>query len=194
MSYYLFDNPKAGILIALILEFLLVMAWVIFRERIKKPLLLIGPGLVGLFVLLDVLVQTNREALEEATRRIVQAAQEEDAESIIALISDKFLHETTMDRDQMNRSIQERFPSDKDIIDSNRVTKLEVIEVNESGGQVEFSVLTTMGPESQYANVLQKSRWRFHYTRDADGQYRITNIEMTYPQELNFRRLIHMAL
>ena len=194
MSYYLFDNPKTGILIALVLEFLLVMAWVIFKERMRKSLLLIGPVLVGLFVLLDVLVQTNREALEEATRRVVQAAEDEDAASIIALISDEFLHETTIDRDQINRSIQERFPADRDIIDSNRVTKLEVIEVNESGGQVEFSVITTMGPGSTYANVLQKSRWRFHFRRDGDGQYRITNIEMTYPQEFNLRRLINMAL
>ena len=194
MSYYLFDNSKTGILIALVLEFLLVMAWVIFKERMRKSLLLIGPVLVGLFVLLDVLVQTNREALEEATRRVVQAAEDEDAASIIALISDEFLHETTIDRDQINRSIQERFPADRDIIDSNRVTKLEVIEVNESGGQVEFSVITTMGPGSTYANVLQKSRWRFHFRRDGDGQYRITNIEMTYPQEFNLRRLINMAL
>ena len=61
MSYYLFDNPKMGILIALMLEFLLVMAWLILQERIKKPLLLIGPGLIGLFVLLDMLVQTDRK-------------------------------------------------------------------------------------------------------------------------------------
>jgi hypothetical protein len=71
---------------------------------------------------------------------------------------------------------------------------MEVIEVNESGGKVEFSVLTTMGSESKYTDILQKSRWRFHFTRDPDGQYRIHNIEMTYPQELNLRRLINMAL
>ena len=194
MSYHLFDNPKTGILIALMLEFLLVMAWLIFKERIKKPLLLIGPGLVGLFVLLDVLVQTNREALEEATRRIVQAAEDEDAESIIALISDKFLHKATINREQFAQQVQQLFPAKKNLIDSNRVTKLEVTEVNESGGQVEFTVLTTMGPQSKYANMLQKSRWRFHFTRDPDGQYRITNIEMTFPQEFNFRRLINMAL
>jgi len=194
MSYYLFENPSMGILIAVVVEFLLVMTWAMFRERFKKSLLLIGPGLVGLFVLLDVLVQTNREILEEATRQVVQAAEEEDAESIIALISDTFLHDASIDREAINKQIQRRFPADRDIIDSNRVTKLEVTEVNESGGKVEFSVLTTMGPESKYANVFQKSRWRFHFTRDPDGQYRIHNIEMTYPQEINFRRLINMAL
>jgi len=194
MNYYLFESPSMGILIAVVVEFLLVMTWAILQGRFRKPLLLIGPALAGLFILLDVLVQTDREALEEATRRIVQAAQDENAEGIIALISDKFLHETTMDRDLINRSIRERFPAGKDIINSNRITKLDVIEVNGSGGKVEFSVLTTMGPESKYANVLQKSRWRFHFTRDADGQYRITNIEMTYPQEFNLRRLINMAL
>ncbi len=190
MSYYLFDNPKAGILIALILEFLLVMGWLIFRERIKKPLLLIGPGLVGLFVLMDALVQTNREALEEATRQVVQAAEDEDAEGILAFISDTYLQNSSLDRE----TIRQRFPVGKNIIDSNRITKLEVTQVSESGGQVEFSVLTTMGPGSQYANVTQKTRWRFHFTRDGDGQYRINDIEMTFPQELNLRRLIQMAL
>ena len=194
MSYYLFENPSMGILIAVVVEFLLVMTWAMFRDRFKKPLLLVGPGLAGLFVLLDVLVQTNREELEEATRQVVQAAEEEDAESIIALISDTFLHDASIDREAINKQIQRRFPADRDIIDNNRITKLEVIEVNESGGKVEFSVLTTMGPESKYTDILQKSRWRFHFTRDPDGQYRIHNIEMTYPQELNLRRLINMAL
>lgn len=193
MSYYLFDNPMTAILIAVILEFLLMMAWLIFRERIKKPLLLIGPGLVGLFVLLDVLVQTNREALEEATRQIVQAAQEEDADGMIALISDSFLHDTTMDREQFAQLVRQRFPS-KNLIDNNRVTKLEVTEVNEKGGQVAFSVLTTMGPDSVYADMIQKTRWWFHFVRDTDGQYRIKNIEMTFPKEFNLGRLIRMAL
>jgi hypothetical protein len=194
MSYYLFDNPKMGILIALIAEFLLVMTWAILQGRFRKLLLLIGPVLAGAFILLDVLVHTDREALEEATRQVVQAAEEEDAASIIALISDKFLHEASITRDVINQQIQQRFPDDKDIIDSNRVTKLEVTEVKESGGKVEFTVLTTMGLQSKYAHILQKSRWRFHFTRDPDGQFRINNIEMTYPQELNFRRLINMAL
>ena len=69
MNYYLFESPSMGILIAVVVEFLLVMTWAILQGRFRKPLLLIGPALAGLFILLDTLVQTNREALEEARRR-----------------------------------------------------------------------------------------------------------------------------
>ena len=56
MRYYLFESPSMGILIAVVVEFLLVMTWAIFRERFKKLLLLIGPGLAGLFVLFGTVV------------------------------------------------------------------------------------------------------------------------------------------
>lgn len=179
MSYHLFDNPKAGILIALMLEFLLVMAWVIFRERIKKPLLLIGPGLVGLFVLLDVLVQTNREALEDATRRLVQAAEEEDAQGIIDLISEEFSH-GSIDKEQVAYFIRHHFDSSKPLIESNRVTRLEVTKVTEQNGTVEFTVITSTEQNSAYGyQPFIKTKWRFDYIKDPDGQYRVNDLIMT---------------
>jgi hypothetical protein len=179
MSYYLFDNPKTGILIALMLEFLLVMAWVIVRERIKKPLLLIGPGLVGLFVLLDVLVQTNREALEEATRKMVQAAEDEDAERIIDLISGEFSH-GSIDKDRVAYFIRRHFDPAKPLIESNRVTRLEVEKVSEQKGTVEFTVITTTDQRSEYGyQSFIKTKWRFEYVKDPDGQYRVIDLIMT---------------
>lgn len=180
MNHYLFDNPKMAILIALILEFLLIMAWLIFRERLKKPLLLIGPGLVGLFVLLDVLVQTDREALEEATRQIVRAAQEEDAEGIIEFISEEFSH-GSVNREREVALIRYHFDPAKPLIETNRITRLEVTKVADRSGTVEFTVVTNTDQNSVYGYYpLIKTKWRFEFVKDPDGRYRVKDMVMTH--------------
>ncbi|MBN1844680.1 MAG: hypothetical protein JW810_03285 [Sedimentisphaerales bacterium] len=179
MNHYLFEDPSAGILLAVVLEFLLVMTWAIRKQRFHRPLLLLGPALAGLFLLLDRLVQTNREALEDATRRLVQAAEQEDADTIISLLSDSFRH-GVVTKEMTEGILRYHLRADKPLIESNRITRLEVTRAGDDGGSVELTVMTNTDQESVYGYYpLIKTRWRFDFVRDPDKQFRLQDLEMT---------------
>ncbi|MFC1782719.1 hypothetical protein ACFL02_03920 [Planctomycetota bacterium] len=180
MGYYLFDSLVIGITLAAILEFLSLVTWMFMRERFNKLYLLIGPGVIGLFVLLDWLVETNREEIENTTRVIVQAAEDEDAAAIIALVSDNFLYRNRLGKTKAAGFIKSYLI--RPVIVTNIVRNLIVKQVSQVQGQVEFSVITNFEPEGTYGMVpLLKTRWQFDFVRDPDGQYRLSNLELLEP-------------
>ena len=180
MGYYLFDNLTMGIILACILEFLALVTWMFLRERVNKLYLLIGPGVIGLFVLLDWLVETDREELENTTRVIVQAAEDEDAAAIISLVSDNFLYRNRLNKAKAAGFIKSYLK--RPVIVTNIVRNLIVTQVSQVQGQVEFTALTNFEPEGTYGMVpLLKTHWRLDYVRDPDGQYRLSNLELLEP-------------
>ena len=178
MGYYLFESCGMGVFLACVLEFLALLTWMFMREKFNKLYLLVGPGVIGFFVLMDVLVETNREQLDAATRVIVQAAEEEEAEIIIDLMSSNMLVDNKLSKEVV--AIAVRGYLGKPMITKNTVDELLVQEVNEQGGQVEVALFTSFDPKGNYsmAPPLLTSRWRLNFVKDADGQYRVSDIKM----------------
>lgn len=177
MSYYLFDNPKVGIIVAIIVEVLMVLSWLFAREKIRWYGLLAGPVLAGLFLLLDWMVLTNREELVETTEMVVQAAEEEQAQVIINSLSNEITMSNGLDRATVVASIQKYLAAP--LIQSNFIAEMVVRDDSNENGQVEFSVRTIFDPKSRYAYASYlRSKWRFEYARgDGGGAYQITNME-----------------
>jgi len=177
MYYHLFDSPNAGLIIAVLLETVILLAWAFTSGRVKKVYILTGPLLAGLFLLLDYAVDTNREQLERVTRQIVQGAEDEDAAAIINLLSDNLLLDNGFRKEQASQVIAQRLS--KPLIATNSIRSLEVTSAGEQSGRVEFAVLTTIDPQSNYAMIpVVGSSWLFEYVRDSDGQFRVKNMIM----------------
>ncbi len=128
---------------------------------------------------MDYLVETNREQLERLTRQIVQAAEVENAQEIIDLLSDNLLLNNGLDKNGAARAIERKL--DRPLIDANIIRKLLVTSSEDTTGQVEFTVFTTIDRRSNYAIVPAiKTSWLFEYIRENTKQeYRVSNIVMT---------------
>ena len=177
MGYYLFESCGMGIFLACVLEFLALMTWMFMREKFNKLYLLVGPGVIGFFVLMDVLVETNREQLDGATRVIAQAAEDEEAEIIIDLMSNNLLINKRLTKEAAAQVVRGYLGTP--MITKNNVAELVVKEVNEQGGHVEVALFTTFDPKGNYSLIpLLRTRWRVDFVKDADGQYRVSDIKM----------------
>ena len=179
MAYHLFDNPRLGLLIALLVGVVLFLAWSFTNGRVKKPYLLVGPILAGLFVLLDVVVETNREQLEDITCRIVQAVEDENAPDVISHISDNFLLDNGFDKMMAARVIETKLA--KPLIANNNISNLHVTNAEDTTGQVEFKLTTTLDPKSRYAIIpIITTFWRFDYVRLDNQQFKVRNMTMLW--------------
>lgn len=179
MAYHLFDNPRLGLLIALLIGIVLFLAWSFTNGWIKKPYLLVGPILAGLFVLLDVVVETNREQLEDITYRIIQAIEDENAPEVITHISDNFLLDNGFDKMMAARIIETKLA--KPLIANNNISNLHVTKAENTTGQVEFKLTTTLDPKSRYAIIpVLTTFWRFDYMRLNDQPFKVRNMTMLW--------------
>jgi len=133
MYYHLFDSPNAGLIIAVLFETVILLAWAFTSGRVKKVYILTGPLLAGLFLLLDYAVDTNREQLERVTRQIVQGAEDEDAAAIINLLSDNLLLDNGFRKEQASQAIAHRLS--KPLIATNGIRSLEVTSAGEQTGR-----------------------------------------------------------
>jgi len=178
MSYYLFESPRLGLMIAGMVEILLVLGWIFARDRTRPITLLAGPAIAGLFLLADWAVVTNREQLEHNTREIVQAAEEENAEKILSCVSDNFLYQKRLDKESL--SVELKRLLSKPLIEDNVIRELLVKKVDNQQGQVEVVIFTTIDPKSPYAGytAFVQTKWRFNYIRETGGKYKLINSTM----------------
>ena len=177
MGFYLFDNPRLGIIIAVVIELVLLFCWVIMAGRVRKLAFLAGPVVAGVFILMDVFVDTYREQLEFHTRQVFQAAEDEDAQTIIDLLSDDLLLAGGIDKSRFSRLIESYMSGP--FISTNIVRKLEVLEANEQFGRVEVRVLTNTDPKGPYAtSPLLKTQWQFDYKRNESDEYKIVDLQL----------------
>ena len=128
---------------------------------------------------MDYFVETSREQLERLTLQIVQAAEQENAQGIIDLLSDNLLLNNGLDKNGASLAIENKLA--RPLIDANIVTKLFVTSSEDTTGQVEFNVITTIDRRSSYAIVPAiRTSWIIEYTRENTKQeYRVSNIVMT---------------
>ena len=177
MTYYLFDNPRAAIVLAMLVETAILLAWAFTHGRVRARYLVVGPLLVAVALGLDRLVETDREQLVRHTREVVQAAEDENAEAIVDLLSEQFMLANGFDKAKAADVIRRHLA--QPIIASNIIRDLLVLNVQQDTGVVEFKVTTMLDRRSQYALArLLNSRWRFDFVRDADGVFRLRDINM----------------
>ena len=179
MTYYLFDSIRGGLIIALLVEVALFLAWAFTAGKVKKRYLLTGPLIVALFLLMDFLVETNREQLERITRQIVKAAELEDAPGIIRHLSDDFKAPNGYDKAQASTAIQNKLR--QSLIEENSITALDVLSHQDLHGQVEFTVVTRLDTKSPYATIpLVTTHWQFDYTCRPGSPYQVQSITMLW--------------
>jgi hypothetical protein len=178
MDYSVFDSPRLGIALAILVEVVLGILWLSRRERIRRWYLLVGPAIVLLAVLVDWAVETPREKVERVTRQIVQATEDENADLVISLLSDSFEHKTIIKKLTATPVI--RGYLSHPLISNNHIDSLEVVSADREGGEVEFAATTTLDPKSPFSAYAPfvKTKWRFDYIRDPDGQFRVRDITM----------------
>jgi hypothetical protein len=177
IAYYLFDNIRVGIIMAMLIEAAVMLWWAFTRSNKSRWALLVGPVVVGLLVLLNWAVETNREQAERITRQIVQAAEEEDSRRIISLLSPD-IQESGWDYTNVCKRIEEM--CSKPLIERNHINELIVETADNSAATVRFVVTTFIDKKSPY-NVytpLVKSEWRFGYTRAGNSEYRLSHFTM----------------
>jgi len=177
MSHFLFESPTLGIILAVVAEFILLLAWIFARQRVKIRNLLIGPALVVLVVLGDFLVETDREAMDRITREVVLAVEQENAAGVISHLGEDFGRGSKIDKARASAVISQRLS--KPIISKNNITELLVNSAVELRGQVQFRVTSTFDPKSVYAayGPFVRSKWQFDFQQDIDGQWQIVNIK-----------------
>ncbi|MCH9022173.1 MAG: hypothetical protein IID32_05365 [Planctomycetes bacterium] len=177
MGFYLFDNPRLGIIVAVVIELILLLCWVIMPGRVRKSAFLAGPVVAGVFILMDVFVETYREQLEFHTRQVVQAAEDEDAQTIIDLLSDDLLLAGGIDKSRFSKLLESYMSGP--FIRTNIVRKLEVLKAEKAYGQVEVLVITNTDPKGSYAIYsLLKTRWQFDYKRNESDEYKIVDLQL----------------
>ncbi len=175
MNWNPLESIKLGLLIAVIIETVVLLGWAFARQRMRGWYFLAGPVILGLFLLLDIMVVTDREKLIINTRQLIKYAQNENARGIINLMSDKFLFNGYLKKKQAADIIRTKF--DKPIIDTNLVFNLHVVSVTSQRGQTDCTIITTFDSHSPYA-IAQglKTQWSFIFIRDPDGKYRLQNL------------------
>lgn len=180
---YLFENPRPLIALAMILEAAIFVAWKVRPDKVRPYWLLAGVVIIAMAILADRFVTTDRESLEDITRQVVRAAEDEDAQTIIDQLSGDF--RTTGGLDKATTAETIRWHLAKPLISGNYINELIVKDVRKDGGSVELEVTTNIDPKSIYALWrVVVSRWRFDFVRDGDSdgdgdsRYRISHMVM----------------
>ena len=179
MAYYLFDNPRVGITLAIIAEAVVFLTWALLPGRLKARYLLIAPMVVAVFLALDWLIETDREQLESSARLIVQAVEDENAEAVISMMSANFSIANSFEKDAAAAII--RLHLRKPVIAANHIRELKVTDVSQSGGRVVFRAITTMDPKGHLALArVVTSQWQFDYERGIshNDRYKLSSITM----------------
>lgn len=178
MGYHIFDNPSSGLLMALVVQAGLLIGWLINREKIRSVYLILGPVLAGLVLLMDFLVDTSREQLDDRTRELVAAAEAEQADVLISALApvEDFDGHTVP---SVVKAAIERYLSGP-LLDTCHISDLEVSQYGPTAGNVRFKVIVTMDQESRYAYVpVFASVWEISYVReDERNPYLIEDVQL----------------
>lgn len=164
MGYYIFDNPSGGLLAALIVEAGLLIGWLINREKVRSATLVLGPILAGAVLLMDYLVDTPREQLDDRTRGLVAAAEAEQVDVLISALAPAENFGDHAELSVVGTAIK-RYLSGP-LLDTCYISDLEVFQYGPTTGNVRFRVVVTMDQDSPYAYVpMFTSVWEISYAR-----------------------------
>jgi len=164
VGHHIFDNPFTLLVSAGILEAIILVSWLLARDRVTSWSLLAGPLLAGLVLFLDWAVDTNREQLERITRDVVQAVEDRHDDSIIDALDVNFQAGNSIDKTAAADVIKHYLA--KPFIDNNLVRNLQVKRDDDMGGEVIFTVISFMDAKSPYYFIpTVTTQWQFDYAR-----------------------------
>ncbi|MBN2210625.1 MAG: hypothetical protein JW709_04440 [Sedimentisphaerales bacterium] len=172
----IWESSRGIILIAAAVEAVVFIAHLVRPDKVRWYAFLVGPVLAALGILADMAKETYRETVERVTREVVLAAEEEDAQAIIDRISVQFTHKNTLIKIAAEAIIRRRLKGP--LIDYNKITRYDLTQDDPDHPVVEFTVFTQFDKNSPYGAIIEKTRWRFDFVRDEDGQYRIADIQL----------------
>lgn len=150
-------------------------AWFGFRFRFPRQSLIATGSLlacaVGLVILAS-LVETTGERLGRETRALVEAAIGGDAAGFGALLDDDLVVRAGRDKSSLVKGeLVQRIKSLQQLIKSNNVREARGVSTGHDTGESVLAQTTTTQLAAPTPN-----EWRFRWRRDADGQWRITEM------------------
>lgn len=171
------ESVRLGIIIAVLVGTLVLIANTFMRDRFRGWWWLIAPAILLLAVALDAGFETNREQLRRITYLVINAAEIEDAETIISRLHKDLELDSGMGKPAVSKVLREYFSGP--LIRGCSVVKFEILRHDDAAGVVEFKVISTIDPASIYAVIpAVTTRWRLDFARAEGGEYEITNMSL----------------
>ena len=172
LTLYTLESPR--FLVALLLIFAGI-AWFGLRYRFPRQALSATASLLACsmgLALLASLVETTGERLGRETQSLVAAALSGDAAGFGALLEDDLVLRVGRDRSSLNKGdLVDRIKALRQLIKSNNVREARGVSTGRDTGESVLAQTTS----TQMA-VPTPNEWRFRWRRDADGQWRITEM------------------
>ena len=143
------------------------------RRRTRRALLwaLLPLGLAGVLTALASAVQTDRERIESSIRRIARAAEQQDMETIAALVDEDY-HDGVNDR---SRLLQIARPALRAYRVSN--VRLGAMQIDPSAEPPVASVAARVAIDTPLGRADLPMRWRVEWV-ERDGVWKVRSAQM----------------
>jgi hypothetical protein len=182
---WLFEGRLAVYLVLAATAAVLVMLWT--RDRKRRWLLLAGfpVALMGLYFLLDLMVETGREQIGRKLQAMSAAVRARDADGILTHVSESFQYEQSgriTDKVAFRRAVESAF--DHRDVDEVRISGAAM---GEKAGKVTFMVKPVGGRVREVTLVFFCEAT---FVKDPDGQWRLGGFILCNPVDHKERILI----
>ncbi len=169
---YTLETPRFP---AALLVIASALAWFALRPHFPRPAAIAALSLAGAavgLVALAALVETTGERLSRQTRSLVETALAGDTRAVSDLLHEGLVLRVGSDQSRMSRSdLLRRVPALKEIVRSNHVRTVAAAKTGRDSGESVLAQTTTPHLGAPTAN-----EWRFRWSREADGRWRITEM------------------
>ena len=181
----IFEQPWTLIVIGLSAELAVLIGARFWPLKIRRKHLLIGPILIVLALGLDYFLTTDTEKIEAVIATVVKAAEEENAEQIIACIGPTYHGRLQDSRELFAHFCRQLFSQPQ--IEKNWLRELQ-LQLDKTKATVHITVLTQIDRRSPWAQwlLVAKTVWEIRFEKQPDKTWLIVWIDFL---ELNDDRL-----
>ena len=181
----IFEQPWTLIVIGLSAELAVLIGARFWPLKVRRKHLLIGPILIVLGFGLNYLVTTDTEKIKAVITTVIEAAEEENAEQIIACIGPTFHGKLGDSRELFALLCPKIFSRPQ--IEENSLRNPQV-QLDNTKATVRFALATKIDSRSPWAQWLLRANtvWEFRLEKQPDKTWLIIGIDFL---ELNGNRL-----
>ena len=181
----IFYQPWTLIVIGLSAELALLIGARFWPLKVRRKHLLTGPILIVLALGLDYLVTTDTEKIKAVVATVVKAAEEENAQQIIACVGPTFHSKLGESREHFALFCRKLFSQPQ--IEEN-VLRSPQIQLDKTKATARFALATKIDSRSPWAQWLLQANtvWEFRLEKQPDKTWLIVRIDFL---ELNGNRL-----
>ena len=185
LSVNIFEQPWTLIVIGLSVELAVLIGVRFWPLKVRRKHLLSGPILIVLALGFDYLVTTDTEKIEAVINTVVKAAEEENAEQIIACVGPTFHGKIGDSRELFAHFCRQLFSQPQ--IEKNQLWSPQV-QLDNTKATVRFTLWTNIDKRSPWAQWFSKATtvWEFRLEKQPDNTWLIVWIDFL---ELNGKRL-----